>query len=357
MSATALDRLGQRAVPTAAQIGQQTAVEQARAVAEVAAAVQVAQQFPRDLAAVREEVEQACRTMSLARKAFYAVQNRGEGKSVHLARELARIYGNFQSGVHELRRDDDAGISEVQAFAWDVQTNNRSTRTFVSPHQRMRGGQRVPLVDLNDVYLSNQNTGARAVRECIFAALPNWLVDLAEDECRKTLQRGDGEPLDARASKAVAAFARMNVTQGQLEQRIGRTKDRWDAQDVASLGVLFDSIRSGEASVEEQFEPARVTADEITRRAPAKAEAPPEPPADDYPDPSDEKPRADRKQVQRLQILLRGAGMTDREKRLEWVEEHIQRPIESTNDLTYSEAVVCIGYAEQLRQPSPDPAS
>ena len=51
----------------------------------------------------------SCGRMALAQRAFYRVTNRGEGPSVHLARELARIYGNVQFGVHELRRDDEAG--------------------------------------------------------------------------------------------------------------------------------------------------------------------------------------------------------------------------------------------------------
>lgn len=353
MSAS-LDQLRQRAVPVAATIGQATVVEQSRAVAEVAAAVQVAQQFPRDMDRVRAEVIAACSTLSLARKAFYAVANRGEGKSVHLARELARIYGNFQSGVHELRRDDEAGVSEVQAFAWEVQSNNRSTRTFISPHQRMKGGKRVPLVDLNDVYLSNQNTGARAVRECIFAALPTWLVDLAEETCRQTLTNGEGKATPERARDAVTAFARFNVAQGQLEARIGRPMAQWDGADIASLEVVFSSLRNGETTVDEQFEPVRVKAADVApaarQEAPAAAPTPqPDPEPKSVPAPAQTgEPLADRRQVQRLQILLRGALENDREVRLAWVEEQIGRPIESTNELTVLEADRCIKAAEAL---------
>jgi hypothetical protein len=65
--------------------------------------------------------------MALANRAFYSVPNRGNGPSVHLARELARIWGNLDYGVKELRRDDAAGESEVLAFAWDQQTNVRSS--------------------------------------------------------------------------------------------------------------------------------------------------------------------------------------------------------------------------------------
>jgi hypothetical protein len=268
-----LERVGQRTVATPKSIGQVTAVEQARAVAEVAAAVQVAQQFPRDMDRVRRELEEACKSPDLAAQAFYAVQNRGEGPSVHLARELATIWGNFQTGTHELHRDDQAGQSEVQAFAWDVERNSRSSRTFISPHQKMKkvgGAQtRVDLVDLTDVYLMNQNTGARALRECIFAALPKWYLNEAERMCKETLAKGTGEPVESRAAKAIAAFGRFNVTEAQLVARVGDPVEQWTSEDLASLEVVFRSLQRGETTVEEQFDPpaATVTAQDIVRTA------------------------------------------------------------------------------------------
>jgi len=271
-----LERVGQRAVAQPKSIGQVTAVEQARAVAEVAAAVQVAQQFPRDMDRVRRELEEACKSHDLASQAFYAVQNRGEGPSVHLARELATIWGNFQTGTHELHRDDQAGQSEVQAFAWDVERNSRSSRTFISPHQKMKkvgGAQtRVDLIDLTDVYLMNQNTGARALRECIFAALPKWYLNEAERLCKDTLARGTGEPTESRAAKAVAAFAGLKpaaVTEAQLVARVGRPVAEWTPEDLASLEVVFRSLQRGEATVDEQFDgpTASVSARDIVRSA------------------------------------------------------------------------------------------
>ena len=185
----ALDQIG-RNQPAAQALSQATAIEQSRAIAEVQAAVTVAQRMPRNIDAAVGQVADSCGRLGLANRAFYTVPNRGNGPSVHLAREIARIWGNIQYGVHELRRDDAAGESEVQAFAWDLETNTRSTRTFIAPHARMKGRERQALVDLNDIYLSNQNTGARAVRECIFSVLPTWLTDAAQDACRKTLEFG-----------------------------------------------------------------------------------------------------------------------------------------------------------------------
>lgn len=356
MSAS-LESLRQRAVPSAPSIGQATAVEQARAVAEVAAAVQVARQFPRDMERVRRAMQAACGSLALANRAFYSVPNRGTGPSVHLAREMAREFGNFQYGVHELRRDDAAGISEVQAFAWDVETNTRSTRTFIAPHAKMKGKERQALTDLNDIYLSNQNVGARAVRECIFAALPQWLVEEAETACRATLERGDGRSVAERADEAAKAFEGLGVQESQLVAKLRRPKAQWTPQNIADLLVIFTSIRRGESSVEEQFEPVRIQVADVVpparqEAAPAPAapaEAPPAASTQTAPTPAQTgDPLAERKAIQRLQILLRGALENDREKRLEWVEAQINRPIESTNELTALEADRCIKAAEQL---------
>lgn len=252
--------------PVPANATQTTQVEQARAIAEVQAAVVVAQQCPRDLNRAEAEMQASCGRLALAERAMYRVTNRGEGPSVHLARELARIWGNVTYGVHELRRDDEAGISEIQAFAWDVQANVRSTRTFQVPHQRMAKGKRQALVDLTDVYLNNQNIGSRAVRECIFTVLPTWFVEAAEQRCRQTLRDGDGKPLSDRIADAVAAFADTHgVKQAQLEDKLGRKRGQWDAGNVASLVVLFQSLQRGDVTVEDEFPQTRLTAADLTQ--------------------------------------------------------------------------------------------
>jgi len=267
------------------RISQATAVEQARAVAEVAAAVQVAQQNPRSIRRAWEEMKEACGRRGLASRAFYSVANRGTGPSVHLARELARIWGNMDYGVHELHRDDERGMSEVRAYAWDQQTNMRSSRTFQVPHARMAGGQRRPLTDLQDVYLNNQNIGARAVRETILAALPADFVEEAKDRCRATLERGDGKPLVQRVAEMIDAFkTTYGVSQGQIEARLGRKRDQWTAVDVADLGVVFSSIRRRETTVDDEF-PAVVTTAEILAQTTAPTPVSPaaEPAGEEWP--------------------------------------------------------------------------
>ncbi len=229
-----------------------TKIEQSRAVAEVLGAIQVAQAVPRNLDAVRANMQELCTSLAVANEAFYEVPNRGSGMSVHLARELARLYGNLDYGVRELSRAD--GHSEMQAWAWDQETNTRNTRSFIQPHEKsLKGGQRKTLTDLNDIYLSNQNTGAKAVRECIFAILPGWLKAEAGKLLEETLKSGGGVPLGERVAEAVQAFKGRGVSQKQLERRIGRDLAKWRNEDVAALLRIWGSITRDGVAVAEFF--------------------------------------------------------------------------------------------------------
>lgn len=225
-----------------APASQGAVVESHRAVAEVAAAVRVAQDNPRDTSRAVEQMRDVCGRLAVAERAFYQVPNRGSGLSVHIARELARIWGNADYGVRELARDDEAGESEMQAWAWDVETNTRSTRSFIVPHAKSTKQGRKALVDLNDIYLNNQNIGARAVRECIFSILPGWLTSEAEQILSATLKRGDGASVESRRESAVEKFRDLNVSEKQLAAYVGKDKGHWAAGDLANLTRAYMSI-------------------------------------------------------------------------------------------------------------------
>lgn len=248
---------------------QATQVEQSRAEAEVKAAVVVAQQCPRNITSAREAMLFSCRQMALAEKAFYSYPRAGEtvtGPSIHLARELALVWGNIQHSVVELSRDDAGGRSEILAYAWDLQTNARSSQIFISPHRRDTKRGAKDLTDLRDVYENNANMGARRLREAIFAVLPTWFREEALNTCRETLKRGTGTPLPERIREAITAYGQRGVTQDQLEQKVGRPSGQWTEDDVTELDILFRSINRGEIKRDEAFPPQRVTVTEITQR-------------------------------------------------------------------------------------------
>lgn len=257
-------------LPAPGRVGQGTAVEQTRAAAEVLAAVQVAQQCPRSMQLARRTMQDSCQQLGLAEKAFYRFPRGGQtvsGPSVYLARELARCFGNVQYGIAELLRDDEHGQSEMLAFAWDVQTNTRNSSTFIVPHKRDKRGGPERLVDMRDIYENNANQGARRVREAIYAILPPWFTEEAQQICRETLKNGGGRPLAQRIDDAIGGFKKVGVSVAQLEEKLGQPASGWDAQDVAQLGVIFRSIERREVSIEDEFAPAPVTTAEITGQA------------------------------------------------------------------------------------------
>jgi hypothetical protein len=273
----------QPAIPAQSRIGQGTAVEQSRAIAEVQAAVVVAQQMPRDIDRATREMRRSCGQKSLAEQAFYRFP-RGEetisGPTVQLARELARCFGNLQYGIVELRRDDGYGQSEMLAFAWDLETNTRSSTTFIVPHIRDTKKGSKALVDQRDIYEHNANNGARRLREMIFAILPGWYTEDAIAACWQTMNAavGDGQAREAKITQAIAAFAEMKVTERQLTQKIGAPQERWTPYDITQLEVIYRSIRRGEMNKEDEFPSAGgggVTAAEILGTQQAEPTPPP----------------------------------------------------------------------------------
>lgn len=272
MSYQQIERMTPSAAP--ARVGQGTAVEQSRAVAEVQAAIVVAQQCPRDINAAIAEMRQSCTQQYLAERAQFRFPRGGQtvsGPSVHLARELARCWGNIQYGLVEMRRDDEFGESEMQAFAWDVQKNSRNSSTFIVPHKRDQKGGPKQLTDMRDIYENNANNGARRVREAIFAILPPWFVEEAKELCAKTIRDGGGKPLHIRVADAIKAFEGIGVTADRIETKLGRPSGKWTEHDVAQLIVVFRSIQQGEITADEEFPAPRITVDEITGSDPQQA--------------------------------------------------------------------------------------
>lgn len=251
---------------------QATAIEQSRAIAEVQAAVLVAQQRPRNTASAIAEMRDSTAQHSVAAKAYFRYSRGGEnvtGVSIHLARELARCWGNIDYGIKEMRRDDAKGESEMLAHAWDMQTNARASTTFIVPHIRDTKKGRRQLTETRDIYENNANNGARRLREQILAVLPSWFVEEAKANVDATLEKGGGKPLPQRVADAIRVFDEIGVSAAQLEAKLGRSSAEWSGHDVGQLGVIYSSIKRGETSLAAEFptekEPEQgVSAAEIT---------------------------------------------------------------------------------------------
>ena len=238
------------------------AIEASRAIAEAQGKLVIAKRFPRDEVQAYNRVAQACQRKGIAEKAFYSYNRGGgtvSGPTIRFAEELARCWGNIDYGIKELSQDE--GKSEMQAYAWDLETNAQSVQNFTNPHIREVGGKAKILTSQRDIYEINANMGARRLRSRILAILPTDLVDMAIAECKKTLAGNNDEPLIDRVKKMVVAFDKIGVKQDQLEKRLGRKIDTMTIDDFTDYIGIYNAIKQGESKIAEWFEAEKVASD------------------------------------------------------------------------------------------------
>lgn len=244
------------------------AIESERAVAEVQSRLIVAMRQPRDQGAAYAAVMEACKRRGLAEAACYSFPRGKEtvsGPSIRLAEELARCWGNIDYGIRELSRKD--GVSEMEAYAWDLQTNTRSSQHFTVRHIRDRTHGSVELTSERDIYELTANMGGRRLRARILAVLPPDLIDDAVRQCVTTLAGGNGEPLQDRVRRMIRAFDKLGVSVPLLEQYTGHSLDRILPDQLAELLQIHNSIRDGMTSASDWFSKSKDQGAEVAAPA------------------------------------------------------------------------------------------
>ena len=232
------------------------ATHSSREIQEVQAAMIIAKRFPRDPVEAMDRIQNACRRPTLAEGAMYQYSRGGSdisGPAIRLAESLAQNWGNLQFGIRELDQRD--GVSTVEAFAWDIETNTREVKVFQVPHDRYtRKGGRQRVYDPRDIYEIVANQGARRLRACILGIIPGDVVDMAVTECEKTLATHI-DCSEKACRKMLESFGRYGVTQRMIEKRIQRRIDTITPALMAGLIKIGTSLRDGMSSSSDWFEP------------------------------------------------------------------------------------------------------
>lgn len=241
------------------------AIEANRAIAEAQGKLVIAKRFPRNQVDAFKNVMEACQRKGIAEKAFYSYKRGSQivsGPTIRFAEELARCWGNIDYGIKELSQDD--GKSEMQAYAWDLETNTISVQNFTNPHYREVKGERKKLTSDRDIYEVNANMGARRLRSRILAILPNDLVESAIVECKKTLEGGNGIPLIDKVKNMVNGFSRFGVSREQLEKHMGHKIEETSGAEISELVGIYNSIKEGNTKPSDWFE-SQMEANELSQ--------------------------------------------------------------------------------------------
>ena len=257
-----------------------------RAAQEVQAAMVVAKQFPRNEDQALDRIVKSCARYALAEAATYRYPKGGTdvtGPSIRLAEVLAQNWGNVDFGIVELESAN--GESSMMAYAWDLETNTRSTKVFRVPHKIKTKRGTKNLNDPRDVYELTANQGARRMRACILAVIPGDIVDAALLKCNQTLIATNGE-LAAQIEKMIVAFSGIGVTQEMIQKRLGHKVEACTPQQVVELRGVYQSINDEMSAISDWFEavekpapaatspPKQATGSEFAQPAPASVPEP-----------------------------------------------------------------------------------
>jgi hypothetical protein len=266
-----------------------TSAMESREANNIQVAMLAAKRFPRDQKQALDRILNSCCRESLAAVSQYQFSRGGtdiSGPSIRLAESIAQQWGNIESGWREIDRYKDidgTGVSVVEAFAWDLESNYRVPRVFNVRHWRdtKKGGY--ALADERDVYELCANQAARRVRACLLAVIPGDIVEEAMTQCNATLSASADCSVEAQ-KKMLDAFKPYGVSKAQIEAKIQRRLDAITPAQMVTLKKVFASLRDGMSSPEDWFETDKAPVEEID---PFKAQQQ-SPPAESAPAPETE---------------------------------------------------------------------
>lgn len=238
---------------------QMNATGQAAAMAQIAMVkeqIRMAKEFPRNFTEVHTKIMKACSRKLLAEAAMWKYPRGGKnlsGPSIRMAEVLAQNYGNMDFGIRELSQGN--GMSVVESYCMDLETNVRSTKTFQVPHSVMKQNNvKKVLTDQRDIYEHVANYGARRLRACILAIIPSDIVEEASAKCKQTVIGKSDTPIEDRIRAMVTFFdTKFQITSDMIEQYIGHELKTLNEEELYDLKLVGTSLKDGQSKRSDWF--------------------------------------------------------------------------------------------------------
>lgn len=247
--------------------------------AEIDMQVATAKQYPRSLEKFRQEaLSMACADREIAASCFYKLKRgRGadakviEGPSVRLAEIVANAWGNLRFGA----RTVDEGAKDViaQGVAHDLEKNVCNT-IEVSRRITTSDGKRYS----DDMIGVTKNAACSiALRNAIFKTVPFTYVKSIYLKC-KEVAVGNAKTLIERRGEMLDTFSKMSVTKEQILAFTEKPSlEDIGLSEIEDLIGVYNAIRDGDTTIDEQFKPGKVEANGMPKRKSETAEATPAP--------------------------------------------------------------------------------
>lgn len=234
-----------------------TEVKSQREASEIQAMVFMAKQFPRNQIQAADRILNACTRQTLADSAVYSYP-RGvqivEGPSIRLAEVLAQNWGNIDFGIRELSQEN--GVSTVEAYAWDLETNVRQAKVFQVAHKRMAKGGTKTLTDPRDIYEMVANQGSRRLRACILSIIPGDIVEAALAQCSVTQTASVGatpEEIKETIRKMTVVMGKFGITTENIQERYQCRLEAIRPAQIVELRKIHTSLKDGMSKPSDWF--------------------------------------------------------------------------------------------------------
>jgi hypothetical protein len=234
--------------------------------------VATAKRFPRSIARFMQHAqEMATLTPEIAASCIYAIPRDGkmiEGPSARLAEIVAHAWGNLRIQAGASESDDRFIIGRGEA--WDVETN-----VAIAFEVRRRITAKSGKTYGDDMITVTGNAAASiALRNAVFKAVPSSFWKPIYAKCREVVA-GKAETFHKRRDEMMKAFGVMGATPEQVTALVGvRGVLDITLEHMVTLTGVYNSIKEGEATIEESFPAATIKPAERKSEQAAKAPAP-----------------------------------------------------------------------------------
>lgn len=237
------------------QIVQVDALERANIDSQVA----TAKQYPRNIRrSIDNSVVMATMNQETAQSCGYALPRGGKpitGPSVHLAKIIVSNWGNMRTEAKVVQITDKQVIS--RGTCWDLETNVASAFEV----RRSIVGSKGQRFSDDMITVTGNAANSIAYRNAVFAVIPKAITDRVYQAAQKLItgDLSNADKLLKKRTSVVNDFRNdYDISENEVIKLCGKhTINQINAEDLALLLGMLQSLKDGDTTVDEIMKPIR----------------------------------------------------------------------------------------------------